>query len=249
MKKLYLIGNMKMNMSLSELEPYFEHIVGIAENSSNVVGVCVPYVYINMAKYMLDGSKVLFGAENMYHADKGAFTGEISAHMLNDFGCDLVILGHSERRHIFGETDEDINLKVKKALETGITPILCFGETIEERHAGSTYNIVERQISSALQDIDEEDIGRIIFAYEPVWAIGTGVSATSDQAEEICGFAKRLLEDNYGLKNSIMLYGGSLKADNSQEILSKESIDGGLIGGACLKLDEFQKIIDTKVEK
>lgn len=249
MKKLYLIGNMKMNMSLSELEPYFEHIVGIADNSSNVVGVCVPYVYINMAKYMLDGSKVLFGAENMYHADKGAFTGEISAHMLNDFGCDLVILGHSERRHIFGETDEDINLKVKKALETGITPILCFGETIEERHAGSTYNIVERQISSALQDINEEDIGRIIFAYEPVWAIGTGVSATSDQAEEICGFAKRLLEDNYGLKNSIMLYGGSLKADNSQEILSKESIDGGLIGGACLKLDEFQKIIDTKVEK
>ena len=249
MKKLYLIGNMKMNMSLSELEPYFEHIVGIAENSSNVVGVCVPYVYINMAKYMLDGSKVLFGAENMYHADKGAFTGEISAHMLNDFGCDLVILGHSERRHIFGETDEDINLKVKKALETGIIPILCFGETIEERKAGSTYNIVERQITSALQDIDEEDIGRIIFAYEPVWAIGTGISATSDQAEEICGFAKRLLEDNYCLKNSIMLYGGSLKADNAQEILSKESIDGGLIGGACLKLDEFQKIIDTKVEK
>lgn len=249
MKKLYLIGNMKMNMSLSELEPYFEHIVGIAENSSNVVGVCVPYVYMNMAKYMLDGSKVLFGAENMYHADKGAFTGEISAHMLNDFGCDLVILGHSERRHIFGETDEDINLKVKKALETGITPILCFGETIEERKAGSTYNIVERQITSALQDIDEEDIGRIIFAYEPVWAIGTGISATSDQAEEICGFAKRLLEDNYCLKNSIMLYGGSLKADNAQEILSKESIDGGLIGGACLKLDEFQKIIDTKVEK
>ena len=240
---------MKMNMSLSELEPYFEHIVGIAENSSNVVGVCVPYVYINMAKYMLDGSKVLFGAENMYHADKGAFTGEISAHMLNDFGCDLVILGHSERRHIFGETDEDINLKVKKALETGITPILGFGETIEERKAGSTYNIVERQITSALQDIDEEDIGRIVFAYEPVWAIGTGVSATSDQAEEICGFAKRLLEDNYCLKNSIMLYGGSLKADNAQEILSKESIDGGLIGGACLKLDEFQKIIDTKVEK
>lgn len=249
MKKLYLIGNMKMNMSLSELEPYFEHIVGIAENSSNVVGVCVPYVYINMAKYMLDGSKVLFGAENMYHADKGAFTGEISAHMLNDFGCDLVILGHSERRHIFGETDEEINLKVKKALETGITPILCFGETIEERKAGSTYNIVERQITSALQDIDEEDVGRIIFAYEPVWAIGTGVSATSDQAEEICGFAKRLLEDNYCLKNSIMLYGGSLKADNAQEILSNESIDGGLIGGACLKLDEFQKIIDTKVEK
>lgn len=249
MKKLYLIGNMKMNMSVSELEPYFEHIVGIANNSNNVVGVCVPYVYINMAKYMLEGSKVLFGAENMYHADKGAYTGEISAHMLNDFGCDLVILGHSERRHIFGETDEDINLKVKKALETGITPILCFGETLDERKAGSTYNVVERQIMSALNDIDSDDIGRIIFAYEPVWAIGTGVSATSDQAEEICSFVKRLLHDNFDLNDSIVLYGGSLKPDNAQELLSKESIDGGLIGGACLKLDEFQKIIDTKVEK
>lgn len=248
MKKLYLIGNMKMNMSVSQLEPYFEKLTTIAQNSSNVVGVCVPSVYISMAKYMLDGSKVLFGAENMYYADSGAYTGEISAHMLNDFGCDLVIIGHSERRQIFKETDIDVNLKIKKALDTGLTPILCFGETIEERNSGKAKPIVEQQILSALQGVDAEDIGRIIFAYEPIWAIGTGVSATSEQTEEMCAFAKRLLSENFGLENSIVLYGGSLKASNAEDILSKKSIDGGLIGGACLKIDEFEKIINTKVD-
>lgn len=248
MKKLYLIGNMKMNMSVSLLEPYFDRLIPIANSTTNVVGVCVPYVYLNMAKYMLDGSKVLFGAQNMYYADEGAYTGEISAHMLNDFGCDLVILGHSERRHIFHETDEEINLKLKKALETGLTPILCFGETLEERNGGSAFNTVESQLMSALDGIDEEDLGRIIFAYEPVWAIGTGISATSNQAEEICAFTKKLLKENYNLSSSIVLYGGSLKSTNAEDILSKPSIDGGLIGGACLKLDEFEKIINTKVE-
>lgn len=249
MKKLYLIGNMKMNMSLSELEPYFDRISTIASTTNNVVGVCLPYVYINMAKYMLEGSKVLFGAENMYYEDHGAYTGEISGSMLNDFNCDLVILGHSERRKIFKESDEDINLKVKKALESGLTPILCFGETIEERNEGRAYNVVESQLTSALNGIDEEDIARIIFAYEPVWAIGTGVSATSAQAEDICGFVKRLLKEHFMQNTSILLYGGSLKADNAEDILSKPSIDGGLIGGACLKIDEFEKIINTKVEK
>lgn len=248
MKKLYLIGNMKMNMSLSELEPYFEKITTIANSTSNAVGVCLPYVYINMAKYMLEGSKVLYGAENMHYADKGAYTGEISAHMLNDFNCDLVIIGHSERRQLFHESDDKINLKVKKALDEGLTPILCFGETLEERNGGQAFNVVESQIISALKDIDEEDIARIIFAYEPVWAIGTGVSATSLQAEEICAFTKKLLKENFYQNSSIVLYGGSLKPDNAQDILSKPSIDGGLIGGACLKIDEFEKIIMTKVE-
>lgn len=249
MKKLYLIGNMKMNMSVNSLEPYFDKLVEIANATDNVVGVCVPSVYINMAKYMLDGSKVLFGAENMHYADEGAFTGEISAHMLNDFGCDMVILGHSERRAYFHETDEEINLKVKKALETGITPILCFGETLEERNNKMAFSVVERQILGALKDLSEEDVARIIFAYEPVWAIGTGVSATSCQAEEMISFSKRLLRDNFGQNSSIVLYGGSLKSSNANEILSEKSIDGGLIGGACLKIDEFAKIIDTKVEE
>ena len=197
---------------------------------------------------MLEGSKVLFGAENMHYEDKGAYTGEISAHMLNDFGCDLVIIGHSERRQYFAETDEQVNLKIKKALETGITPIVCFGETLEEREKGLTHTVIERQITGALADISEEDMGRLIFAYEPVWAIGTGVSATPEQAEEICLFAKNLLKDHYMVNDCIMLYGGSLKPSNAQEILSKPSINGGLIGGACLKVSDFEQLINTKVE-
>ena len=248
MKKLYLIGNMKMNMSYGELEPYLEKLVDVANNTNNVVGVCLPYVYINLAKYMLEGSKVLFGAENMHYEDKGAYTGEISADMLNDFNCDLVILGHSERRQYFRESDEEINAKVKKALEKGLTPILCFGETLEERNGNLAFSVVERQLHGALQDIDEEDFGRIIFAYEPVWAIGTGVSATSKQAEEMISFAKRTITDIYDSATPIVLYGGSLKASNAEEILNEPSIDGGLIGGACLKINEFTEIINTKVE-
>ena len=248
MKKLYLIGNMKMNMSYVELEPYFEKLAQIASTSNNVVGVCVPSVYLNLAKYALEGTKVLYGAENMHYEDKGAFTGEISADMIMDFNADLVIVGHSERRQYFKETDEDVNLKVKKALEKGLTPILCFGETLDERNNNMAYSVVERQILGALKDLETEDIERIIFAYEPVWAIGTGVSATSAQAEEMIAFAKRILNEQFEINNSIMLYGGSLKASNAEEILSEKSIDGGLIGGACLKLNEFEEIINTKVE-
>lgn len=248
MKKLYLIGNMKMNMSYSELEPYFENLSQIASTSTNVVGVCVPSVYLDLAKYALEGSKVLYGAENMHYADKGAYTGEISADMLMDFNVDLVIIGHSERRQYFKETDEEINKKVKKALEKGITPILCFGETLDERNSNTAFSVVEKQLIGALQDLEGEEIERIIFAYEPVWAIGTGVSATSAQAEEMISFAKRILSEQYDINNSIMLYGGSLKASNADEILNEKSIDGGLIGGACLKIDEFEQIINTKVE-
>ena len=248
MKKLYLIGNMKMNMNMSVLEPYFDKLSHIASNTDNVVGICVPYVYLPMAKSMLDGSKVLVGAQNMHYQDNGAFTGEISSHMLNDIGCDMVIIGHSERRAYYNETDEDVNLKLKKALEEGLTPIVCFGETLDERNSNTAFSVVERQIMTALEDVDDEDIGRIIFAYEPVWAIGTGVSATSEQAEEMISFAKRLIEEQYGVKEVIVLYGGSLKPSNAMEILSKPSIDGGLIGGACLKINEFEELIMTKVE-
>lgn len=237
-----------MNMSLNELEPYFENLVNIANTSDNVVGVCVPSVYLNFAKFALEGSKVLYGAENMHYEDKGAFTGEISADMINDFNADMVILGHSERRQYFHETDEEINLKVKKALEKGLTPILCFGETLDERNNNIAFSVVERQLIGALKDIELEDLARIIFAYEPVWAIGTGVSATSAQAEEMIAYAKRLLAEQYDMNNSIVLYGGSLKASNADDILSQNSIDGGLIGGACLKIDEFEQIINTKVE-
>ena len=237
-----------MNMSYAELEPYFANITQIASSTDNVVGVCLPSVYLDYAKYSLENSKVLYGAQNMYYEDKGAFTGEISANMLNDFNCDLVIIGHSERRNIFHETDEEINLKVKKALAEGITPILCFGELKEEREGGMAFSVVERQLISDLKDLDSEEVARIIFAYEPVWAIGTGLSATPEQAEEMIAFAKRTIEENFDCKETIVLYGGSLKPSNAQEILSKSHIDGGLIGGACLKINEFEEIINTKVE-
>lgn len=248
MKKLYLIGNMKMNMSIAELEPYCDNLYSIASSTDNVVGVCAPYVYLPMVKGMLDGSKVLVGAQNMHYKDSGAYTGEISSHMLNDIGCDIVIIGHSERRAYYNDTDEDVNLKLKKALMEGLTPIVCFGETLEERNANTAFSVVERQIIAALEDIDEEDIGRIFFAYEPVWAIGTGVSATAEQAEEMIAFAKRLVSEQFGIKNIVVLYGGSLKPSNAMEILSKPSIDGGLIGGACLKIKDFEELIMTKVE-
>lgn len=248
MKKLYLIGNMKMNMNFAILEPYFEKLHTIASQTQNVVGVCVPFVYLDMAKGMLDGSRVLVGAQNMHFEKNGAFTGEISADMLNDIGCDMVIIGHSERRAYFHETDEEVALKVQKALEEGLTPILCFGETLDERNGNTAYSVVERQLMTALEGLDEEEIGRIIFAYEPVWAIGTGVSATSDQAEDMISFAKRLIEEQFGVKDIIVLYGGSLKPSNAQELLSKPSIDGGLIGGACLNIKDFEELIMTKVE-
>lgn len=248
MKKLYLIGNMKMNMNFAILEPYFEKLHTIASQTQNVVGVCVPFVYLDMAKGMLDGSRVLVGAQNMHFEKSGAFTGEISADMLNDIGCDMVIIGHSERRAYFHETDEDVALKVQKALEEGLTPILCFGETLDERNGNTAYSVVERQLMTALEGLDEEEIGRIIFAYEPVWAIGTGVSATSDQAEDMISFAKRLIEEQFGVKDIVVLYGGSLKPSNAQELLSKPSIDGGLIGGACLNIKDFEELIMTKVE-
>lgn len=208
----------------------------------------MPFVYLDMAKGMLDGSRVLVGAQNMHFEKNGAFTGEISADMLNDIGCDMVIIGHSERRAYFHETDEEVALKVQKALEEGLTPILCFGETLDERNGNTAYSVVERQLMTALEGLDEEEIGRIIFAYEPVWAIGTGVSATSDQAEDMISFAKRLIEEQFGVKDIIVLYGGSLKPSNAQELLSKPSIDGGLIGGACLNIKDFEELIMTKVE-
>ena len=248
MKKLYLIGNLKMNMSYAEIEPYLENLVEISANAHNVVGVCIPSVYLDLAKYTLEGSKVLYGAQNMHYEDCGAFTGELSANMLNDFNCDMVIIGHSERRSYFNETDSDVNKKVKKALETGLTPILCFGEKLEERQNGMTYSVIEKQIVEALADLTEEEVARIIFAYEPVWAIGTGLSATGEQAEEVISVVKRLLSEQFGHNESIVLYGGSLKPSNAMEILSKPSINGGLIGGACLKIKDFEELILTKVE-
>ena len=246
----YLIGNMKMNMDFASLQNYFKELIKESKTTKNIVGVCVPSVYLETTSNNLEGTNILYGVQNMYYKDCGAFTGEISANMINDFDAKLVIIGHSERRQYFKETDEEINLKVKKAIESGLTPILCFGETKEEREAGNEKVIVKNQIVSDIKGLNKQDVAKIIFAYEPVWAIGTGLTATSDQAEEMCAFAKEEIYKECGLESekSVCLYGGSLKPANAQEILSKPHIDGGLIGGACLKVEDFKQIFNVKVK-
>ncbi len=249
-KKLYLIGNLKMNMTRQEIEPYLDSVAEVANNANNVVGVCVPFVYLCMANKKLSNSKALYGVQNMNSKESGAYTGEISPKMLQDFGTKLVIIGHSERRQMYNETDASVNEKNKVALSYGYTPIMCFGETIDEREQGREFDRVRSQIELGIDGLTAEDVKRMIFAYEPIWAIGTGKTATSDQAQEIISFAKGIIAEKYGIKNEdiVMLYGGSLKPSNATDILSKKDIDGGLIGGACLKMEDFKSIIYTNVE-
>lgn len=247
MKKLYLIGNTKMNLDFSKFKKYFKLLKKASKNTKNFVGVCLSSPYLDLAQKCLKKSNVHYGTQNIYFEDEGAFTGEISAKMVQDFGVDLQIVGHSERRQYFYETDLDINKKIKKCLTLGIYPIFCFGENLQQRKENVTKKIIRQQLNGALSGIEKQDFGKIIFAYEPVWAIGTGVTATSKQAEEIAKFVKDYLNKHYGIDNCIFLYGGSMKPSNAFELLSQQHIDGGLIGGACLKVDEFSKIIDTAI--
>lgn len=245
----YLIGNHKMNLSKAELISYFKGLKKVAKKSENVVGVCVPNVYLPLANKMCKGTKIKYGVQNMYFEKSGAYTGEVSASMLKDFNTELVILGHSERRQIFGETDEQINKKVLCALNNNLTPIICIGETKEERESKQTSKVLKHQIKEALKGVDASCLTKILFAYEPVWAIGTGVSATSQMAEdtikEIKEIVLKTLKTN-NMEEVIVLYGGSLNAKNYEELLSQPHIDGGLIGGASLKVADFGKIISYK---
>ena len=250
MKKLYLIGNLKMNMTKDELTPYLESYIDVANNTNNVTGICVPYVYLCKTAKALKGSKALWGVQNMNSEEKGAYTGEISPIMLKDFDTKLVIIGHSERRQMYNETDESVNKKVKVALNYCYTPIMCFGETLQEREANQHFDKIRSQIELGIEGLTKEEVKKIIFAYEPIWAIGTGKTATSVEAEEIIKYAKDIIAKKYNINRQeiIMLYGGSLKPSNAQEILSQPDIDGGLIGGACLKMEDFKSIIYTNVE-
>ncbi len=256
MKTKYLIGNIKMNMSKEAFVPYFEELRTFAENTHNVVGVCVPSVYLGLAQEMLKGSKVKYGAQNIYFENSGTFTGEVSCHMIKDFDPDYCLVGHSERRAMFGETIEWTNKKIKKLLEVGITPILCYGETYAERFEQNiTFDVVKEQLLGALDGLTTEEVSKIIFAYEPVWAISKGygsadVSATSAQAEEMTAYSRKLICDAYGVKaeETIVLYGGSMKPSNAAELLAQPNIDGGLIGGACLKTNDFRGVFELVID-
>lgn len=248
MRKKIVAGNWKMHMNISESVQLISGIKKILEQSNTNCGViiCPPFTSLDAAGSLIKESKIKLGAQNMHFENKGAFTGEVSADMLKSVGCEFVILGHSERRTIFKESDEFINKKNHAALASGLTPIFCIGETLEEREKGVTFEVVRRQMKIGLENISRDDAAKIIIAYEPVWAIGTGKTATPQQAEEAHAYLRKLLTEMFDGKtaDSITIqYGGSVKPDNAKELFSQPNIDGGLIGGACLKADSFADII------
>jgi triosephosphate isomerase (TIM) len=248
MRRKVIAGNWKMNNDLSESQNLISKLVsGLSNEKVNCdVIVCPPYTSLSEANSLLKNSIVKLGAQNMYFEESGAFTGEISASMLKSAGCEFVILGHSERRTIFGETDQVINKKIKKALMSSLLPIFCVGETLEERESGVTNDIIKRQVTEGLKDISAEDMKKIIIAYEPVWAIGTGKTASPQQAEDVHAFIRGLVKSLYSneiAEGLIIQYGGSVKPDNAKELLFQADIDGALVGGACLKAESFIGII------
>jgi triosephosphate isomerase len=250
MRTWIVAGNWKMNNTIGESIALAK---AIKEGTTNIkngeVVIAPPFTSLYSVGEAIKGSKVSLAAQNMYYEDKGAFTGEIAPGMLKDIGCTYVIIGHSERRKYFHEQDNDVNLKVKKALSAGLKPIMCVGETDEERVKGITKSIVGRQVKQGLSGV--EKIDNVVIAYEPVWAIGTGKVATSAQAQEVHQFIRGILKEIYGnAANSIrILYGGSVTKDNIGELIGMEDIDGALVGGASLKPDAFLSIIQKIVEK
>ena len=212
--------------------------------------ICPPFTSLETASRMTKNSPMSLGAQNMYYEEEGAFTGEISGKMLKSVGCEYVILGHSERRQIFGETDELINKKVKKAIASGLLPIVCVGETLEQREKNVTAQIVTAQVRGVLGDVTAEHMQKLIIAYEPVWAIGTGRNATPQQAEEVHLLIRTLLGELYSetvAQNVIIQYGGSVKPDNAADLLWQPNVDGALVGGACLKVDSFLAILKAAI--
>ncbi len=244
-----IAGNWKMNKTPAETAALINDmkpLVGAADWCK--VLLCVPYVDIAAAVEAAKGSNIEIGAENMHWEASGAYTGEISADMLKAVGVKYVIIGHSERRQYFAETDATVNLKVKAALAAGLTPIMCVGETLEQRDLGIMPEIIAMQTKCGLIGIDAEDMKKVIIAYEPVWAIGTGRTATADQADEVCGIIRNTLCGLYDCATAeavTIQYGGSMNAKNAAELLSKKNVDGGLIGGASLKAPDFAAIVDA----
>ena len=246
MRKPVIIGNWKMNKDLDEAKKLVKEIVSEKLDNGVEKVICVPFVYVTEVNKLLEGSDVGLGVQNMYFENRGAFTGEISPIMLKSCGVSYVILGHSERRTIFNETDEMINKKVKSALQNDLIPILCCGETLEERNLGIEKEIVEKQIRNALDGISKTDIEKVIIAYEPIWAIGTGLTASSDDAENMIKFIRDILADIYeNLSVNVRIqYGGSVKPDNIKDLMQKENVDGALVGGACLESASFRALIN-----
>jgi len=251
-EKPFIAGNWKMHKTIPEA---VEMVKALKEESPQLTDaelvVIPPYTMLSEVKKVIEGSTVQLGAQNIFWEEKGAFTGEVSPPMLKDAGCQYVIIGHSERRQYFGETNETVNKKIKAALAHELTPIMCIGESLEEREKGNTMDKVETQINSGLEGLGKDEIRRIVIAYEPIWAIGTGVTATPSQAEEVHSFIREKLTEKYGneiASYAIILYGGSVKPANTYSILKENNINGALVGGASLEADSFIQITKEAIK-
>jgi triosephosphate isomerase len=248
MRKPLIAGNWKMNKDVKEAIALVNEIKRAVFDVENVdIVICPPFTDLSDIDEMLVESNIALGAQNCYWEKEGAFTGEISTDMLKSVGCRYVIIGHSERRQYFGETDETVNKRLKAAIDAGLIPIMCIGEVLEEREADKTLDVVRTQITEGLKGFDESFLDPLIIAYEPVWAIGTGKTATPDQAQEVHAFIRGLLRDPFSESFSgsrCILYGGSIKPDNIEDLMRKEDVDGGLVGGASLKAENFIDLIE-----
>jgi len=244
---MLVAGNWKMHTDREEAIRLAEAVVAEVGDPGPVqVAVCPPFVNLEVVRQVIEGTPIRLGAQNMHYEEAGAYTGEVSAPMLKSVGCRYVILGHSERRQYFGETDEGVNRKIKRALQYELIPIVCVGETLEERQAGQAAAVVERQVRAALDGVTLTSAEALVIAYEPVWAIGTGHTATPEQAQEMHALIRRLLIDRYGeaIGRALhILYGGSVKPGNAADLFAQPDVDGGLIGGASLKAADFAAIV------
>ena len=247
MRKTFIAGNWKMNLSKQQASDLAAAIAASIGAGTNVdVAVCPPFVYLDAVRAALAHSAVQLGGQNLNANESGAFTGEVSGPMLRDLGCELVIVGHSERRQLFGECDQLVNTKVKAGLKHGLHVILCVGETLEQRDSGDTNQIVADQVLGSLADITTDQMSNVTLAYEPIWAIGTGKVATPQQAEEVHSHLRQILVQQFGdevAQQTRIQYGGSVKPDNAEELLAQPNIDGALVGGASLEVGSFTGII------
>lgn len=247
MRVPFIAGNWKMFKTGREIVTFAEEFKELYKDTDVKTAVCAPYVYLGLLKNLFSGTNIKVGAQNAFYEEEGAFTGEVSVKMLEDVGVDYCIIGHSERRQYFGETDEAINKKLKRLFKGPITPILCVGENLQQREQEEQYLVVRDQLMGALSGISPEDAASLIIAYEPVWAIGTGKTATPEQAEDMCEFIRNAVEALYGeavADQVVIQYGGSVKPANASDIMNMSNIDGALVGGASLSAKDFMDIID-----
>ena len=247
MRKPIIAGNWKMNLSINDAIKFVEEVKNEVSNTDVEPVICAPFTFLKDLKQVTKGTNIKIGAQNMHFEDNGAFTGEISAPMLKELDIDYCVIGHSERRQYFAETDETINKKLKQAFKYDIIPILCVGETLEERESGKTNNIVKSQVVADIEGLDKDLVSKLVIAYEPIWAIGTGKTATSNQANEVISYIREVVKELYNdeiSENLRIQYGGSVKPDNLEEIMNQSDIDGALVGGASLKPSDFIKLVN-----